>query len=544
MGDPTYIDSVTSFNPEIKSNGNDRQKTVADFMQDAGVDVLKEDSTPEEISTAVTRFSNLTVALGPVLRKVAQSHLSRKLKDINIIGGSEIVKQAFRVDTAKEDGKGQGCAFDDPDPWPDEVSGSELLEEIRGVLKVYTVVPEGADTTIALWILFTWSHDRFYISPILCFNSPTKRCGKSTALRIISKLVPRPLMASNISTAGLFRSVEHFQPTLILDELDTFLNGNPEINGIINAGHDRDGAFVLRVVGDDLEPKQFSTWCPKVFAGIGRRKDTLEDRSIIIPMKRKSPSVKVGKIRLDRLDKFKTLRQKAARWADDYAEALGTVDPLVPETLNDRAQDNWRPLIAVAEIAGGEWPGKAREAALLLSGGTDQDDGSIPVQLLTDIRAIFDAQCVDRISSEDLTKELVEMEDSPWPEYKKGQPISKTGVARILKPFGIKPKTIRLESGRTPRGYLLEQFNDTFSVYLPEGGIQSATPQQTFNINDLEDYQSATQVPDVALEKDKILFKNNDVVGVADENGVIEGEKEIDTDTHKTERLFGLQEDF
>jgi len=75
----------------------------------------------------------------------------------------------------------------------------------------------------------------------------------------------------------------------------------------------------------------------------------------------------------------------------------------------------------------------------------------------------------------------------------------------------------RLESGKTPRGYLLEQFDDTFLVYLPEGGIQSATPQQTFNVDGLEDIQSATPTPDVALVKDDNSFKNNDVAAVADE---------------------------
>jgi len=515
--DNTFFENAITLPVNPPKNGSGYQKTVAELMTTAGVNALKEDSTSEEISAAIIKFSNFTVTFNPVLRKAAQSHLTKTLKDAGVISASDLVRQAFRVDTAKEDGKGQGFAFEDPEPWPDEVSGAELLEEIEGILKMYTVLPEGANTVITLWILFAWAHDSFFISPYLVFSSPTKRCGKSTTLTTISKLVPRPLMTSNISTAAFFRSIDYYHPTLMLDELDTFLNNNSDIGGIINAGHDRDGAFVLRVEGDELKPTPFSVWGPKVFAGIGRRKDTLEDRSIIIPMKRKSPGEKVGKIRRDRHSNFKVFRQKAARWSEDHAEVLEAIDPSVPETLNDRAQDNWQPLMAVAEIAGGEWPGKAREAALIFSGGSDQDDDSIQVQLLIDIRAIFDAQCVDRISSEDLTKELVEMEDRPWPEYRKGKEISKTGVARILKPFGIKPKTIRLETGKTPRGYLLEQFDDTFLVYLPEGGIQSATPQQTFNVDDLEDIQSATPTSDVAPVKDENSFKNNDVAPVADE---------------------------
>lgn len=518
-------DSVAGYDP--KSNGNGHQKTVADLMVGAGVDALKEDSTPEEMNAAIISFSNLTVSLPPVLRKLAQSHLIKKLRDAGIkSGASDIVNQAFRVDTAKEDEKGQGFAFEDPEPWPEEVSGAELLEEIEGILKMYTVLPEGANTVITLWILFAWAHDSFFISPYLVFSSPTKRCGKSTTLTTISKLVPRPLMTSNISTAAFFRSIDYYHPTLMLDELDTFLNNNSDIGGIINAGHDRDGAFVLRVEGDELKPTPFSVWGPKVFAGIGRRKDTLEDRSIIIPMKRKSPGEKVGKIRRDRHSKFKVFRQKAARWSEDHAEVLEAIDPSVPETLNDRAQDNWQPLMAVAEIAGGEWPGKAREAALIFSGGSDQDDDSIQVQLLIDIRAIFDAQCVDRISSEDLTKELVEMEDRPWPEYRKGREISKTGVARILKPFGVKPKTIRLSSGKRLKGYQLDWFDETFQIYLPPPAIPTVTPVTTLESKDLEELQTVTQEVNVTDGKPEIPFKNNNVTPVTDENRGIGGKKE------------------
>jgi len=523
---PLATADTKTFTPPVplSNNGNGHQKTVAEFMTDAGVDALKEDATPEEMSAAITKFSNLTVALDPVLRKVAQSHLSKKLKDAGInTGASEIVKQAFKVDAEKDNDKSQGVAFEDPEPWPDEVSGAELLEEIQGILKMYTILPEGANTAIALWILFAWAHDSFFISPYLVFNSPTKRCGKSTALKIISKLVPRSLMASNISTAALFRSVEHFQPTLILDELDTFLNSNPEINGIINAGHDRDGAFVLRVEGEDFEPRKFSVWCPKVFAGIGRRKDTLEDRSIIIPMKRKSPSKKVEKIRLDRLGNFKVFRQKVARWSEDNSEALETLDPLVPENLNDRAQDNWRPLMTVAEIAGGGWPEMAKGAALLLSGGTDQDDDSIQTQLLIDIKAIFEGQSIDRISSEDLVRCLVDMEDRPWPEYRAGKPISKTGVARILKPFGVKPKTTRLKSGERLKGYQLDWFEKVFEIYLPPTTIPNVTPVTTFENKDLAGLQTVTPRRNVTDGKPENSFKNNNVTPVTDEKGGIEG---------------------
>jgi len=524
--------------PPISSNGdnaitprsrNGHQKTVAELMTDAGVDTLKEDSTPEQISVATNRFSNLTVALDPVLRGVAQSDLIKKLKSINILGAGDLVRQTFRVGTEKEEKADEAIAFEDPEPWPEEVSAAELLKEIRSLLKLYTVLPVGADTVIALWVLFAWCHDSFYVSPYLCFNSPTKRCGKSTTLRIISKLVPRPLTASNITTSSFFRSIEHYQPTLVLDELDTFLNSNKELNGIINAGHDRDGAYVLRTEGDDHIPKPFSVWGPRVFAGIGRRKDTLEDRSIIIPMKRKSTSEKVEKLRIDRTNNFKKFRQKAARWAKDYSEALKEIDPVVPESLNDRAQDNWRTLMAIAEIAGGDWPNYAKEAALIFSGDADQDDDSIPTQLIADIKAVFEAQGVERISSEDLVRELVDMEDRPWPEYRDGRPITKTGVARILKPFGVRPKTIRLDTGKVLKGYQNDWFAEVFKIYLATPPNPNVTPVTTFENKKLTDYSTVTSKPSVTDEISENLFKNKAVTAVTDEIGVSEDKKEMGT---------------
>ena len=532
------IPTETITNNNGNGKGDDHQpKTVADLMADAGANTIKEDPTPETLSAVINKFSSLTATLDPVLRMAAQGDLIKKLKDLNVVGAGNMVKQAFRSGEGKNK-EGHGFSFENPEPWAEEVNGAVLLDEIKEILQKYTALPEGAEIAIPLWIMFSWCHDSFFVSPILCFNSPAKRCGKTTALRIISKLVPRPLMSSNASVAAIFRSIEICEPTLILDELDTFANANPEINGIINAGHDRDLAFVLRCEVDSLEPKPFSVWCPKVFAGIGRRKDTLEDRSIIIPMKRKAPSAKVERIRLDRLNIFKPFRQKAARWADDYMGDLTSINPSVPEILNDRAQDNWRALIAIADLAGGDWPKKAREAALKLSGEEAQDDDSIQVQLLADIRDICADQDVRRISSEVLVRELVEMEDRPWPEYKEGKQITKAGVARILKPFGIKPKVIRLPSGRTPRGYDLEQFEDTFLNYLPAGGFQTATPATTPENKELGDSQSATQGDDVAVEKQDNSFKNNDVAPVAVSKGGIGEKEEQSLDSGEASTLF------
>ncbi|MCF6291294.1 MAG: hypothetical protein L3J03_09915, partial [Desulfobacterales bacterium] len=142
----------------------------------------------------------------------------------------------------------------DPEPWPKPVKGNELLDALARIISKHVVLPAGAATAIALWVLFTYVHDSMRVSPLLCLTSPEKRCGKTTALSLLRFLVRRPLPASNITPAALFRSVEKWTPTLLIDEADTFVQDNDELRGVLNSGHTRETAFVIRTSGDDHEP--------------------------------------------------------------------------------------------------------------------------------------------------------------------------------------------------------------------------------------------------------------------------------------------------
>src|SRR5262249_16474230 len=151
----------------------------------------------------------------------------------------------------------------------------------------------------------------------------------------------------NITPAALFRAVERFQPTLLVDELETFLEGHEELRGVLNGGHVRRGAKVVRTVGEDFEPRIFSVWAPKALAYIGRLPGTLEDRSIRIPMRRRAQGEVLERFRIDRLEDFQPLRRRSTRWSQDNLPSLRISDPIVPAQLDDRAADNWRPLFAI-----------------------------------------------------------------------------------------------------------------------------------------------------------------------------------------------------
>jgi len=372
-----------------------------------------------------------------------------------------------------------GVAFSDPESWLDTVDGAVLLEELRGTIERYVVLPAHAAVAIALWTLHAWAYAAFYGSPYLLIRSPQKRCGKTTLLTVLRPLLRRPLIATSVSTPVIYRAVEQYQPTLVLDEVDAWMRENEEMRAVLCGGTTRSTARVLRIGGENRDEIQgFSTFCPKVFAGIGRLVDTLEDRSIIVKMQRKRPTDRVARLREDRFERdVADTQSRCRRWSEDQLEALRGADPPVPAALNDRAADNWRPLLAIADLAGGDWPRLAREAAIALSGQTD--DEAVGVLVLADIRDIFTKEGSDRLESAALVESLAKMEERPWPDWKQGKPITPPQLARLLRLFEIAPRSIAIDS-RRPKGYLLAQFEDAFSRYLPEPSPSATGDQEAF----------------------------------------------------------------
>jgi hypothetical protein len=82
-------------------------------------------------------------------------------------------------------------------------------------------------------------------------------------LTFLGAVVPKPLPASNVTASVIFRAVEKWSPTLLVDEADTFLRDNEGLRGVIDSGHNKANAYILRNVGDNYEPKQFRTWSPR-----------------------------------------------------------------------------------------------------------------------------------------------------------------------------------------------------------------------------------------------------------------------------------------
>jgi putative DNA primase/helicase len=350
------------------------------------------------------------------------------------------------------------------EPWPEQVDGAALLDELTAVFGRFLALPEGTAEAMALWVMFTHAFDAAEVSPRLALLSPVPACGKTTTLSILNSLVPKPMFASNVTPAVVFRVIERDKPTLLIDEADTYMERHDEFRGILNSGHTRAGAAVWRSTGENFEPKRFSTWAPMAIAKIGKLADTLASRSIIVQMRRKRPDEHVERFRPSHdTQLLKELARKAARWAQDNLETLKGADPEMATQLSDRALDNWRPLLAIADAVGGDWSGRARSLALMLSGSAEPTDEE---QMLVDIHEVFTKRGSDRISSKDLSQELRSIEGGRWGSLDSG--LSQGALANKLRPFGIRPHSVRISPTQTPKGYMLEDFEDAFARYLPE----------------------------------------------------------------------------
>ena len=430
-------------------------------------------SNPKEIrDEVVTRLAKLSLLEYGQVRKEEAAKLN---VTVNILDTE--VKAVRQLNSSTKDRKNElevGIK-----PWEQAVAGQEVANEILDFIKKHIILPEYQAIILTLWIFGSYCINAFGIFPKLLITSPDKRCGKTTVLSVLRGLVNKALVASNVTPSAMFRSIEAWQPTLLIDEGDTFINNdNEDLRGIINSGHTRDTAFVLRTEGDSSNryPKQFSTWTPMAIAMIKNPPDTILDRSLVIKLRRKLSSEKITKWSFDNFSKLESLRQKLKRWSDDNLESLKNNKPdiLMSNNDNDRATDNWLPLFSIASLISAGWCIKLEEAFKSSNGNDDGGNENISTLLLIDIKKIFTDANADKIHSSELVAKLIELEDRPWGEYKHGKPITTNTLARLLNSFGIKSKQIRLEHNK--HGYYLADFDDTFSRYTP---FQNATTLQT-----------------------------------------------------------------
>ena len=357
--------------------------------------------------------------------------------------------------------------------WPDPVRGEILFNLLLKHLKTFIVADESALVAAAMWIVHAHVHEAFDISPILLISSPVKGCGKSTLLDILEILVPRPLVSANTSAAALYRSTEN-RPTILVDEADMYFSDDRSLVAFFNAGHRR-GVPFRRCEGDDNHVVDFDSWAPKALAQIGMpRWPTIVDRSIVIRLRRKLKHEQAQKFRKSRVHAdLEDLRKMAARWAADHLDDLQTAEPSMPGSLDNRAADNWEPLFAIADAAGGDWRQKLIQAVKDLH----HDDEDRRIELLRDLLVIAKDSKATFIATELIVSSLLSLTERPYATINRGKEINAHWLARQLKPFDIESDRVRPLNGSSSkvRGYHVAPIEKVCARYLDPTGASGAS---------------------------------------------------------------------
>ena len=348
----------------------------------------------------------------------------------------------------------------------------DLVESYLGRFVAYP--SEHALVAHVLWIAHTHLMDCWETTPRLAFMSAEKESGKTRALEVTALLVPNPILSISASPAVIVRLVSKSRPTILYDEIDAVFGNakvqeaNADLRSVLNGGYRR-GAKVHRCVtrGNRVGIEELDAFAAVAVAGLRELPDTLASRSISIRMKRRAPDEVVEAFRHRyHSGEAKPIKDALAEWCAEHDAALTGAEPEMPQGIEDRAADCWEPLLAIADIARADWPRRAREATVYLTTRAADETLTTGVELLAHIRDTVRDE--DYIATTTLLDRLCERDESPWKDIY-GKPLNDRGLAKRLKQYGIKSKTVRV-GDRTAKGYAAADFADAWRRYLPSPG--------------------------------------------------------------------------
>jgi putative DNA primase/helicase len=359
-------------------------------------------------------------------------------------------------------------------PWDEPVNTRALLNDLEAQFGRYIIIHDSMVAPIVpLWICFAWCHDIAAFSSILIFDGADAECAKTAASKVVAMLTPRSFIIVEPTGPVFYRFVDRVHPTLVIDDADKLLPRRPDLAHIINASWTR-GIPIPRT-DPSGNVHLFDPFAPKVLNGINllaHLRPATRSRCITIGMLPKLAHETVANHRhADRDEAFVILRRKLLRWSIDNMPALDQAKPAMPEGFFSRREENYHLLFAIADLAGGDWPKKARAAAIKLV--REHSEPSLGKRLLAIFYGLFIRH--GRLLTSAQLEQLVPAEDDAFACYGKfGRPINKFEIAALLKPYGIAPDLIHPRGGKTAdRGYDAAWFTTAFRHYLgkelPEG---------------------------------------------------------------------------
>jgi len=374
--------------------------------------------------------------------------------------------------TKDEGAQKKGINLFQPEPWPELVSGAEILTDVAESLRKHMAMRRVDAYTVALWCVHCHCFDQFQHSPLLAISAPAPECGKSVLLSLIGMLVPRPQSTDNMSPAPFFRLAESHKPTFLVDEVDAWFKKDSDLPSAINASFEKNGGGVLRCVGDKHEVQSFNTYTPVALCGINvarRIMPATVTRSILIELQRALPGeVDIPFDQRRHRQDLTTLNRKIARWVLD--QNFEGADPMMPPGVINRKADKWRPLLAIADAAGDEWSERARTALHSEPAATIE---TREIELLSDIAKVLEIYshlCEEVVFTKDLIRMLCESDESIWRDYnsKKHLPeercIQPRQLAILLKDFHLRPCAHRKGADKR-RGFKREDLDAVIKRY-------------------------------------------------------------------------------
>jgi len=449
--------------------------------------------SPSSDSDAFIRLAALTPAQYDRARQAEAARLGIRLETLD----AEVARCRLEADY---DAQARAVKLPLIEPWPEPVDGQEVLHQVLARFVRAVLLPPGASTVLALWPAHAHAFDAFLHTPRLNLTSAESECGKTTTLDLLATMTPRALRTEHLTAPVLFRLVDQHQPTLLLDEVDSYLPYAEELRGMLNAGH-KQGACAYRCEGQGNAVRAFKAFAPAVLSGIGPLPDTLRSRSIRILLLKAEPEQITAHFDSRHTEIETVLCRKLARWAQDNFAALQTCDPPMPSTAYNRVADNWRPLFAVAHTVRGDWPALALEAYhhltsrpakthSLSAGSPRPSDGRgskgegilgdgrgikgegptsafqhDDLALLADIRQIFAQSGTTRISCKQLVTALQVLE-RPGSQASNGNPpVTSRWLGHRLHRLGISSRSLRI-GPQSVKGYELTDFSEAFARFL------------------------------------------------------------------------------
>jgi len=383
---------------------------------------------------------------------------------------------------AKAGGEESQVDFKPSVSWTHAVDGLALLRDTAAAVRRFIVFKNPQDAeVVATWVLGTYLHNEFGIFPRLGVTSTFPESGKTTLMDFLEYSCLRSVRGDNVSVSVFFRVIDEHHPCLLLDECDTFLVKNPELIGVLNSGHKK-GGYVWRTeeINGKFVAVRFGTYAPVAYGMIGHPTATFFSRSIFIRLDRKTANQTVEDFdpeeNLEQMELMENLRRRMVRWADDHRAEVKECRPDTGK-LSNRARNNWRALLKIGQVAGGDWNSILMTAAGCPSPLTRK---TTQEKLLKDIRNIFHTRSVDRLPSEVLVADLLAQKQSGWSRYHEGRTeLDESDLADLLTDFGVEPQThhfpkeVQLSLWQKAkdrplklRGYLLEQFAGLIATYL------------------------------------------------------------------------------